>query len=137
MELVAHYRGLVTAEYIRSIDSFMEVATSNMLKAATLVSDRLDAAMEDGAEALPLTQLMAISDSGADRFGYGKMQKNLNVNVDFAAQLEAARKRSAGARDITPSPTLAPSIGTSVPQSVPEHAPLPSSAQAPSRFRRL
>lgn len=140
MELVAHYRGLVTAEYVRSIDSFMEVATSNMLKAATLVSDRLDAAMEDGASPLPLTQLMAISDSGADRFGYGKMQKNLNVNVDFAAQLEAARNRSAKARDITPSPTLAPTIEASSfpvsPQSGPTHnRPPPGSGQ--STFRRL
>ena len=97
MELVAHYRGLITAEFVRSTDSFMEIATGNMLKAATLISDRLDEAMDEGGKPIPLNQLVAIQDTGADRFGYGKMQKNLNVNVDFAAQLEAARKRSAEA----------------------------------------
>lgn len=111
MELVAHYRGAITAEYVRGLDSFMEVATSNMLKAAVMISDKLDTAMETG-ETLPLTQLIALQADGADRFGYGKMQKNLNVNVDFAAQLESARKRSRSARD--PSPSLAPQI---------EHAP--------------
>lgn len=92
-ELVAHYRAIVTVEYVRSVDSFMEVATANMLKAAVMLSDKLDDAMEKG-EFLPTRDLIAIHDTGADRFGYGKMQKNLNVNVDFAAQLEAARKRS-------------------------------------------
>lgn len=101
-DLVAHYRGLVTADYVQSVDSYMEVATANMLKAETMLGDKLDEAMDTG-ETLPTRDLIAISRDAADRFGYGKMQKNLNVNVDFASQLEAARKRSAGARDITPS----------------------------------
>lgn len=107
MELVAHYRGLITAEYVRSVDSFMEVATSNMLKAAVMIGDKLDDAIDKG-EFLPTRDLLAIHDTGADRFGYGKMQKNLNVNVDFASQLEQARKRSRQAKDI--SPPLAPNM---------------------------
>jgi len=96
-ELVAHYRGIVTADYVQSVDSYMEVATANMLKAETMLGDKLDAAQDTG-ETLPTRDLIAISRDAADRFGYGKMQKNLNVNVDFASQLEAARKRSAGSR---------------------------------------
>lgn len=106
-ELVAHYRAIVTAEYVRSVDNFMEVATGNMLKAAAMLSDKLDDAIDKG-EFLPTRDLIAIQDTGADRFGYGKMQKNLNVNVDFASQLEAARKRTGRAKDITP---IQPSLG--------------------------
>jgi hypothetical protein len=120
MELVAHYRGVITAEYVRTVDNFMEVATGNMLKAATMLSDKLDDAMDKG-EFLPTRDLIAIQDTGADRFGYGKMQKNLNVNVDFASQLEQARRRSAQARDA--SPPLAPAI---------EHNPAAQSAPAPT-----
>ena len=131
MELVAHYRGLVTAEYVRSVDSFMEVATANMLKAAVMLSDKLDDALDKG-EFLPTRDLIAIHDTGADRFGYGKMQKNLNVNVDFASQLEAARKRTAKARE-------APVIeGASLaPQSAPATPQTPVSLPGPSSFRRV
>lgn len=94
-ELVAHYRGAVTAEYLRSMDGYMEIATANMLKAEVLLGERLDEAQEDGGKPLPVRDLIAISRDAADRFGYGKTQKNLNVNVDFAKQLEDARRRSA------------------------------------------
>ena len=137
MELVAHYRSLVTAEYVRSVDSFMEVATGNMLKAAVMLSDKLDDAIDKG-EFLPTRDLIAIHDTGADRFGYGKMQKNLNVNVDFASQLEAARRRTAQARDV--SPPLAPAIehATTHARSAPASASAPRSlAQEPRSLRRL
>lgn len=125
-ELVAHYRGLITAEYVRSVDSFMEVATANMLKAAVMISDKLDDAIDKG-EFLPTRDLLAIHDTGADRFGYGKMQKNLNVNVDFASQLEKARARSGRAKEVGSSAQPAPVI---------DHAPQPSLSPGPT-FRRL
>jgi len=127
MELVAHYRGMVTAEYVRSVDSFMEVATANMLKAAVMISDKLDDAIDKG-EFLPTRDLLAIHDTGADRFGYGKMQKNLNVNVDFASQLEKARRRSAEARVIE---------GNSPPRSAPASSSPPARVQGPPSFRRV
>lgn len=134
-ELVAHYRGLVTAEYVQSVDSFMEVATSNMLKAAVMLGDKLDDAIDKG-EFLPTRDLIAIHDTGADRFGYGKMQKNLNVNVDFASQLEQARKRSAKARDI--SPPLAPVIEHTPAQSAPGPSAIqPVGSRGPSILRRV
>ena len=138
-ELVAHYRGIVTAEFIRTTDHFMEVATANMLKAAVMIGDKLDDALDKG-EFLPTRDLIAIHDTGADRFGYGKMQKNLNVNVDFASQLEQARRRSAQARDITPgpSPSLIPASVSSPPRSAPalDNAH-PAPVRGPSSFRRV
>ncbi len=125
-ELCAHYRGLVTADYIHSTDSYLEVLLANKLKAEVMLGDKLDAAI-DGDEVLPTRDLMAISRDAADRTGHGKVQTNMNVNVDFAAKLEAARRRSAGARTVSPS--LAPE--TSAP------ALVPVLSLGPTSFRRL
>lgn len=113
IELVAHYRGLITAEYVRAADPVIEYMASNALKAQAMLSDRLDAQMrkaEFAEEQAALTgepvepsaygtvsDLLGIAELGLDRTGYGKVNKNLNVNVDFAANLEAARKRASGA----------------------------------------
>lgn len=134
-ELIAHYRGLVTADYVNSCDSFMEVATANMLKAETMLADKLDEAMDNG-ETLPTRDLIAISRDAADRFGYGKMNKNLNVNVDFASQLEAARRRSSAARVVEPvSPTPSAQPEPRAPSLAPQQ---PSAVSlAPSQFRRV
>jgi hypothetical protein len=123
-ELVASYRGLVTAEFVRSQDHFMEVATSNMLKAETMLAEKLEAAEENG-EFLPTRDLIAISRDAADRFGYGKKSLNVNVNVDFAAKLEEARKRSA-AVDASRSTPLRVIEGSAPPQSATVANPAPS-----------
>jgi hypothetical protein len=92
-DLVAKYRKEVDAAYVVSQDDFYSTATANMLKAERQLAERLDKADEEG-ELLPVRDLIAISRDAADRFGYGKKSMNVNVNVDFAAKLEAARKRS-------------------------------------------
>lgn len=92
-ELVARYRDKVDESWKAEVDTFMELATRNMLKAERQISDKLDAA-DEAEEFLPTRELIAISRDAADRFGYGKKTTNLNVNVDFAAKLEAARNRS-------------------------------------------
>ncbi len=135
IDLVAHYRGLVTAEYIRSVDNYMEVATGNMLKAEVMLADRIDQAIEDN-EPLPVSALIAITSDRADRFGYGKTQRNINLNVDFAAQLEAARKRSG--RGQQPAPRTIE--GSPIPQSGPRDHTVSPSALAPlgpPSFRRM
>lgn len=134
MELVAHYRGVITAEYAQTMDPVVEYLSSNALKAQRMLSDKLDEYEEKG-EFLPTRDLLGIAELGLDRTGYGKVNKNLNVNVDFAAKLEAARNRSgevANMRTIT-----AIEVGpTSVPQSHP--APASSHATPPgASFRRL
>lgn len=124
IELCAHYRGLVTADYIRQTDSYLEVMLANKLKAEVMLGDKLDAAI-DGDEVLPTRDLMAISRDAADRTGHGKVQTNMNVNVDFAAKLEAARKRSSQAR--VSSPGLAPET----------NSPALALFLGPNSFRRL
>lgn len=129
-DLVAHYRGLVTAEYVRALDPYLDLATSNMLKAEAMLSDKLDAALDNN-EFLPTRDLISISRDAADRFGYGKRQTNLNVNADFAAMLEAARTRSARAREVG-----GPTALTSSPQSAPVIDHAPALSQEPTQFRR-
>ena len=92
-ELIAYYRKLVTASFVAAVDEYMELGTSNMMKAERMIADKLEAADAEG-ETLPVRDLLAISRDAADRFGYGKKQTNVNVNVDFAAQLERAIRRS-------------------------------------------
>lgn len=91
--LVAHYREQVTEQFKESVDDYFEIATSNMVKAERQIAEKLDEADEDGT-LLPTRELIAISRDAADRFGYGKKQMNVNVNVDFAAQLEARIRNS-------------------------------------------
>lgn len=96
-ELIAHYRSMLTVEWLKEADPVIDFLRSNSLKAAAMISDKLDAAAEAD-EFLPTRDLLGIAELGFDRTGYGKVNKNLNVNVDFAANLEAARKRTAAAR---------------------------------------
>lgn len=96
--LVTEYRKDVQTAFVAGQDDYYTTATANMLKAERQLAERLDKADEEG-ELLPVRDLIAISRDGADRFGYGKKTTNLNVNVDFAAKLEAARKRSDNTRN--------------------------------------
>ena len=92
-ELVAKYREKVDASFIESQDAFFELATKNMLSAERHIADAIAEADEAG-ELIPIRTALAISRDAADRFGYGKKTQNLNINVDFAAQLERAIQRS-------------------------------------------
>lgn len=100
-DLVASYRKEVDAAFVQSQDEYYETATANMLKAERQIAEKLEAAEEEG-ELLPTRDLIAISRDAADRFGYGKKQTNLNVNVDFAAKLEKAIQRSGKVIDNQP-----------------------------------
>lgn len=104
-QLVAEYRGVVLDSYKEQVDEYMSLAVSNMVKSERMIAEHLDKADEEG-ELLPLSKLDTISQGRMDRFGYGKKQTNLNVNVDFASQLEKARQRSSKVIDATPTPIL-------------------------------
>lgn len=98
VELVEHYRKEVTKEFLEGIDEYATLATSNMLKAERMLAEKLEA-LEENDETLPVRDLIAISRDAADRFGYGKKStKDLNVNLDFASQLEKTIARSTSAR---------------------------------------
>lgn len=58
-------------------------------------AEELSSRLEDEPEKIPIGQLMELTKMGADRTGYGPQATNLNVNVDLAGRLEAARKRVA------------------------------------------
>lgn len=92
-ELVAHYRSLVDDAFRDEAESFLTLASSNMLKAERMIAEKLDAADEMG-ETLPMRELLAVVADRADRTGFGKKSTQVNVNVDFAAKLEGAIKRA-------------------------------------------
>lgn len=136
-ELVAHKRSMIDAEWAAAADPVVEIMKSNAMKAAAMLSDKIDEAMEKQ-EFLPTRDLVAIQEFGFDRTGYGKVNKNVNINVDFAAKLEEARNRSARA----PAARVIEGQSLPVPASprsgegqanAPHQAPVPS----PPRFRRM
>lgn len=101
--LIDHYREVITAEFKEAQQDFIALTTSNMMKAERQIAEKLDEADAIG-ELLPIRELLAISRDAADRTGFGKKATNLNVNVDFAVQLEDAIRRSGKVIDVTPSP---------------------------------
>lgn len=141
------FRELITFYERQSADQFREaaydyaaIAIGNMMTAETMISDKLNDALVTG-EDLPTKELLAISRDGADRFGYGKRNTQVNVNVDFATKLEAAIKRS-GVRQIeakaVPVPVTSRGIGTDAPvqaQPTATHETLELTA-TPSPIRR-
>jgi hypothetical protein len=108
VELVAKYRDKVDAKFLESIDDFKELAIGNMIKAERMTAEKLEEHEEEGTYP-PIRDLIAISRDAADRFGYGKHQTNVNVNVDYAAKLEQTIARSKGVTiEAERVPTLAP-----------------------------
>ena len=93
VELIAHYRALVTEAWREEQDNIAQMAVANLTKAERMIADRLDEA-EEADQPIPLRELLALTSDRMDRFGYGKKTANLNVNVDFAAKLEAAITRT-------------------------------------------
>jgi hypothetical protein len=102
-ELVSKYRAKVDDTFVEHVDSYFELATSNMVAAERHIADAIAEADEAG-ELIPIRTALAISRDAADRFGYGKKTQNLNINVDFAAQLERAIARSGKTIDSVPEP---------------------------------
>lgn len=139
IELIAHYRSMITAQWLGDADPVVDFMRTNALKAQAMLSDKLDAAAESD-EFLPTRDLVSIAELGLDRTGYGKVNKNVNINVDFAANLERARKRSDRARTVNPSPNLAPTI-EGPPSSAPQSASVSKApilqAPRPPAFRRV
>lgn len=101
VELVAKYRAKVDASFERSQDEFFNLATANMIKAERMIADKLEAADNETID-LPVRDLVAVSRDAADRFGYGKKETRLNINADFAAELEKAIARSGKVIQVEP-----------------------------------
>lgn len=112
-DLIAKYREKVDQAFAENADEFYETATANMRVAERMIAERLEKADEEDID-IPLKTLVDISADRMDRFGYGKKQTNLNVNVDFASKLENAISRSGKAKVIEAAAILP---GQSMPQS--------------------
>jgi hypothetical protein len=131
-ELVAHYRAIITTEWAQQ-DTVIEFLRTNALKAQAMISDKLDDASDRG-DFLPTRDLLGIAELGLDRTGYGKVNKNVNINVDFAAKLEAARGRASRAPTLRVIEAHVSSPGA--PQSAGVVHP-PATSPSRSSFRRL
>lgn len=130
IQLIAHYRAMITSEWVQQ-DTVIEFMRTNALKAQAMIADKLDDAAEKN-EFLPTRDLLGIAELGLDRTGYGKVNKNVNINVDFAAKLEAARNRSSGAR------VIEASAASLAPQSAPDEvSSLPQYDRPGPSFRRI
>lgn len=88
-ELLSFYRSDVNAQY-RDLHARL---SGIALDAAEEIQVRL----EEEPEKVSLAALMELTKMGADRTGFGPQSSstNLNVNVDLAGRMEAARKRVA------------------------------------------
>ena len=92
-ELLSFYRSAVTEKFL----DMHGVLAGLSLDAAQELRDRLEAEMQADEKTMSLGQLIELTKLGADRTGFGpsSSQTNLNVNVDLASRLEAARRRVA------------------------------------------
>ncbi len=92
-DLWASKRAHVDASHAAQIDLTLDTMSATVAKAERLILDQLEDAEATGS-ALPLRDLARITADRYDRLGYAKRSVNVNVNVDFAAKLEAAISRS-------------------------------------------
>lgn len=136
-ELVSQYRAKVDEGFADSAAELYSAVAANTINAEMLISEKLEAAL-DGGEEIPLKTLALISRDGADRVGLPKMKiaQNTNVNLDFAAMLEAAAKRSGRSNVIDAVPSRAVSrVQDAHPPSLPALGPNPPLAVAGIRRR--
>lgn len=93
VELCAQYRNMDNESWLKGRDHFYDTMSELGTRSARIILDNYDAAEESG-EVIPVRTALSVLEFASDRTGYHKKQTNVNVNVDFAARLEDAIKRS-------------------------------------------
>lgn len=93
-ELLSFYRQDVHSKYL----DMHGVLAGLSLDAAMELRERLETDMEADEKKISVGQLMELTKLGADRTGFGPQSSQLNVNVDMAGRLQAARERVAQRR---------------------------------------
>lgn len=106
IDLMAYYQNEVDENTREELDLYYSIAIQNRIKTARMIGDKLDAIEDAGLDTVSLRELVTVHSDFADRTGYPKRSVAVNVNVDFAAQLEKAVKRSAAAQAQRPMLTL-------------------------------
>lgn len=99
LEQVARYREMADEAWRESRDEVYESIHSAKAKAWRMINDTLDEADETN-EPIPLPRLLAIASDASDRSGHHKRSATLNVNIDFAANLERAIARTRNLRPL-------------------------------------
>jgi len=97
-DLVSKYRDMVDEAFRAEAKEDFDMGRSAWRKAQRLRLDKLEAA-ECGELDISLRELNSIAMDGEDRYGTSKKSTNINLNADFAAELEAALARSNRAVD--------------------------------------
>lgn len=138
-ELVAQYRNKVDEGFVDAAAELYTAVAANTINAENLLSERLEQAL-DGEIDIPIKTLLAISRDGADRVGLPKQKvnSNTNVNLDFAALLEAAAKRSGRSNVIDAVPNRAvsgPRDGSASVSSLGHSKPASATVAGPIRRR--
>ena len=95
-DLVAKYRERITDEWAADIKDDYNLGREAWRMAKRAQLDALEA-HELGEREIPLRELSAIAADGEDRYGTTKKSTNINLNADFASELEKALSRSAKA----------------------------------------
>jgi uncharacterized protein YerC len=92
-ENVARYRDMITEDWREEQDSISRLSVSAIAKGLRTIHDHFDDADTAG-ELVPMNRALSVVSDLMDRFGYGKKSQQTNVNVNYAAELEAAIARS-------------------------------------------
>jgi hypothetical protein len=93
-DLVSIKAGMIQANSADQIAEYNALILTNGIKAEQFIADKLDAAMDSEDDDIPWAVLLKASRDAADRVGLAKRSVALNVNVDFASQLQKAVQRS-------------------------------------------
>ena len=92
-ELLARYRAEVHSIWREHIDHIAEDAVTAIKRGTRAIADKF-AELDDDPNAIPIKTVADITGNLMDRFGYSKHTTSTNINVGFAAKLEAAISRS-------------------------------------------
>lgn len=90
-ELLHFYRQDVTTKYL----DMHSVLAGLSLDAAMELRERLEDDISAEEKKISVGQLVELTKLGADRTGYGPQSSQVNVNIDLADRLKAARERVA------------------------------------------
>lgn len=90
-ELLSFYRQSVEAKYL----DMHGVLAGLSLDAAMELRERLETDIEADEKKISVGQLVELTKLGADRTGFGPQASQVNINVDLAGRLQAARERVA------------------------------------------
>lgn len=93
-ELIARYREVDNTAWVAQRDDYWEDIRAAGRRSIRKIIERLDADDDNEVTEIPLRDLLKIHDSTADRVGYHRKSTKENINIDFAARLEAAISRS-------------------------------------------